>query len=58
MGNSIRNAWNSFTEEEREDQNRANRYERNHRYDDDNNRRSNNRNSGNYDSSSSRDYDW
>ena len=63
MGRYISNAWTSFTEEEREDQNRANRYERGDQ------RQSNNRTGNqsgskysgppyNYGSSSDRDYEW
>ncbi|MGV3504351.1 MAG: hypothetical protein ACO1O1_11630 [Adhaeribacter sp.] len=60
MGNSIRNAWNRFTEEDREDQDRANRYEDRYR----DSRRSSRRDSDNdgppysWGSSSSEDYRW
>jgi hypothetical protein len=62
VGNYISNAWHNLTQEEREDQERANR-NRNNRWNDDDNR-SNNRTSGssgppyNYGSSSRRDYEW
>ena len=62
VGNYISNAWHNLTQEEREDQERANRY-RNNRWSDDDNR-SYNRTSGNsgppynYGSSSRRDYEW
>jgi hypothetical protein len=65
VGNYISNAWNNLTQEEREDQNRANRYRNDHnRWDDSDNRSGHSRtssNSGppyNYGSSSRRDYEW
>jgi len=67
MGNSIRNAWSNFTHEENDDQNRANRYGREHGYNNQERGRNNfgNRNSNsndgppyNFGSSSERDYEW
>ena len=65
MGNSIRNVWNRFTDEDREDQDRANRYEqRSQGYRSDENRRNYRRDSDNdgppysWGSSSSEDYRW
>jgi hypothetical protein len=65
MGNSIRNVWNRFTDEEREDQDRANRYEdRYSNYRNNDTRRSGRRDSDNdgpppsWGSSSSEDYRW
>jgi hypothetical protein len=60
VGNYISNAWNNLTQEERDDQNRANR----NRWDDNDNRSGHNRTTGNsgppynYGSSSRRDYEW
>jgi len=65
MGNKIRDAWNRFTEEEREDQDRANRYDdRYSNYRNNDMRRSSRRDSDtdgppySWGSSSSEDYRW
>jgi hypothetical protein len=65
MGNSIRNAWHRLTDEEREDQERANRYEqRSQSFRNEDSRRNYRRDSGtdgppySWGSSSSEDYRW
>lgn len=65
LGNKVRDAWNRITDEERDDQNRANRYEQRHpNLRNDDSRHNNRRDEGwdgppySWGSSSSEDYRW